>query len=298
MTDIEKARRLFQDEGLAFPTIPEQLAGQLTERGRGVFSTRPVDMSPYNLQHYVDEVDRTQVEDYAVLSHSGHGVNSYAIQYYLVQGYLRMFLHLGWGGIYMDKKEDAATIRDCFSIADQIVRVAQSVESFPAGEHLTIVGSDFYGSYWLPPGKTRLGKDLDRQGSLDVKPQEVLTEALGWLTSCGGAEPPGKRITKPIPSIQSLLLPVLRIVADGSGHAVEEIRKRVKAEFKLTDKQIQQTHPKSGTNIFVNRVAWALAHLVMGKAVAPERAGFFRMTDRGVAFQIANPLDLTIKELH
>jgi restriction system protein len=118
------------------------------------------------------------------------------------------------------------------------------------------------------------------------------------LISYGGAKPPGKRIATPIPSIQSLLLPVLRIVADGSGHTVEEIRNRVKAEFKLTDKQIQQTHPKSGTNILVNRVAWALAHLVMGKAVAPERAGFYRMTERGVAILKANPLELTIKELH
>jgi hypothetical protein len=29
MTDIEKARRLFRDAGLAFPTIPEKLAAQL-----------------------------------------------------------------------------------------------------------------------------------------------------------------------------------------------------------------------------------------------------------------------------
>ena len=298
MTDIEKARQLFRDEGLAFPAIPEQLAGQLKERGRWVFSTRPIDMSPYNLQHYVHEVDRTQVEDYAVLSHSGHGVNSYAIQYYLVQGHLRMFLHLGWGGAYMDKKEDAATIRDCFSIADQVVRAAQSVESFLAGEHLTVVGSDFYGSYWLRPAETRLGKDPDRQGSPDVKPQEVLTGALGWLISCGGAKPPGKGITTPIPNIQSLLLPVLRIVAGDSGHSVEEIRNRLKDEFELTDKQIEQTHPKSGINIFVNRVAWALAHLVMGKALTPERVGFYRTTERGVAILKGNPLELTIKELH
>jgi len=298
MTDIEKARLLFRDEGLAFPAIPAQLAGQLKERGRWVFSTRPIDMSPYNLQHYVHEVDRTQVEDYAVLSHSGHGVNSYAIQYYLVQGHLRMFLHLGWGGAYMDKKEDAATIRDCFSIADQVVRAAQSVEGFHAGEHLTVVGSDFYGSYWLRPAETRPGKDPDRQGSRDVKPQEVLTGALGWLTSCGGAKPPGKRIAMPIPNIQSLLLPVLRIVAGGSGHSVEEIRDRLKDEFELTDEQLEQTHQKSGINIFVNRVAWALAHLVMGKAVTPERVGFYKMTERGVAILKKNPLELTIKELH
>jgi len=102
----------------------------------------------------------------------------------------------------------------------------------------------------------------------------------------------------PIPNIQSLLLPVLRIVAGGSGHSVEEIRDRLKDEFELTDEQLEQTHQKSGINIFVNRVAWALAHLVMGKAVTPERVGFYKMTERGVAILKKNPLELTIKELH
>ena len=32
MTDIEKARKLFHDSGLAFPTVPEELAVQVKER--------------------------------------------------------------------------------------------------------------------------------------------------------------------------------------------------------------------------------------------------------------------------
>src|SRR5208282_2598966 len=152
MTDIEKARQLFRDAGLAFPTIPEELAERLKEHGRWLFSTRPLGMSPYNLQHYLEEVEVSQVKDYAVLSHSGHGVNSYAIQYYLVHGSLRMFLHLGWGGVYSDRREDEATIHDCFSMADQIARAAQGVRKFQAVEALTIVGSDFYGSYFFQRG--------------------------------------------------------------------------------------------------------------------------------------------------
>jgi hypothetical protein len=182
VTDLEKARQLFRDAGLAFPSIPMELAEQMEERGRWVFSTRPVDMSPYNLQHYVEEGERSQVEDYAVLSHSGHGVNSYAIQYYLVKGSLHTFLHLGWGGVYADTKKDAAQIRDCFSIADRIVTAAENVV-FQAGERLVVVGSDFYGSYWSPPGKNKVCNDLS-----EVKPFEVLAEALDWLTNHGGGK--------------------------------------------------------------------------------------------------------------
>lgn len=182
MTDIETATHLFQDAGLPFPTIPEKLAAKLTELGRWHFSTRPdIDVSPYNLQHYVDEVGQTRVKDYATVCHSGHGVNSYAIQYYIVQGPLRMFLHLGWGGVYTDAEAATARIRDCFSIADQIVTVAQRVGEFQTGGHLTVVASDFCGSYWLPPGERPRRNDADGKDRSALKPLAALTEALSWL---------------------------------------------------------------------------------------------------------------------
>ena len=183
MTDIKKPRRLFRDAGLAFPTIPKKLAPQMKEHPPWLFSTRQIEMSPYNLQHYVHEAERSQVQDYAVLCHSGHGVNPYAIQYYLVQGSLCMFLHLGWGGVYMDAEAAAEQIRDCFWIADQIVKAAKTVGTFQAGSGLTVVASHFYGSYWLPPGGIRQGEDAGCKDPLDVKPLEALTEALGWLKS-------------------------------------------------------------------------------------------------------------------
>ena len=110
--DEEKARALFTRAGLAFPTIPEELASRLKKQDTWRYSTRELKMSPYNLLHYVREGDRGAVDDYAVLCHSGHGSNSYALQYYLVNGPLRMFLHLAWGGVYTDAVEAAANIRD------------------------------------------------------------------------------------------------------------------------------------------------------------------------------------------
>jgi hypothetical protein len=176
MSDIEKARQLFQKAGLAFPTIPQELAVGLKEQGKWVFSTRKIDMSPYNLQHYVHEVDESDVEDYAVLSQSGHGVNSYAIQYYLVYGPLHMLLHLGWGGVYMDANAEAAKIQECFSLADEIVSAATTLGQLGADERLTIVGSDFYGSYWSAPGQSRQEAVDGSKG-----PAKVLTQVLQWV---------------------------------------------------------------------------------------------------------------------
>jgi hypothetical protein len=96
MADAEEARKLFQKAGLTFPSIPEELVPRLKEQDKWLFSTREISISPYSLEHYVGEMN---VADYVILSHPGHCVNSWAIQYYLVYKALRMFLHLGWGGL-------------------------------------------------------------------------------------------------------------------------------------------------------------------------------------------------------
>ena len=174
--NIEGVKKLFQKEGLTFPVIPEELASGLKEQDEWVFSTRKVKMWPYNLEEYVDELEVTDVEDYVILSHTGHGVNSYALQYYLVYGKVKMFLHLGWGGVYMDKKSTSMQIRDCFLLADKIVLAAQSSEKLPEGTALKIVCSDFYGSYWSAPGVEEKKEDVFAK-----KPVEVLSEVLYWL---------------------------------------------------------------------------------------------------------------------
>jgi len=176
MSDIEKAKQLFANSGLAFPTIPVELAVKLKEQGPWLFSTCALKMSPYNLHHYVHELDAASDEEYAVLCHSGHGANSYAIQFYLVYGPLRSFLHLGWGGVYMDADAAASGIGKCFSLADEILSAVMTVGKLGACEPLTIVGSDFYGSYWSAPGQSR-----QEESTVAQSPAEVLAQALDWL---------------------------------------------------------------------------------------------------------------------
>jgi len=188
-TDIEKAKAYFCELGFDIPAIPEKFAIRLKERApplgldesARLFSTRKIEKIPYWLDHYVKEADEKLVEDYLVLSHSGHGINSYAVQYYIVDGAFRMFVHLGWGGAYHDMAKDEARIHECFPLADQIITAAQSfVKTLNAGELLTVVATDWgwpWGSYWLRPGETK-----SRQPSR-VAPAVVLAEVLHWLTN-------------------------------------------------------------------------------------------------------------------
>lgn len=102
----------------------------------------------------------------------------------------------------------------------------------------------------------------------------------------------------PIPKIQPLLLPVLRMVADGK--SVEKIRERLKEQFQITAAEAEQIYAGSGDNVFVNRVAWALAHLVMGGLIRKVGItdGNYQITDNGIARLNGNPSELTISELH
>jgi hypothetical protein len=176
MNGVEEAKQVFSNAGLAFPNIPEELAVRLEKKERWIFSTLKVEVYPYDLSHYISEFEESQVEDYAILSCSGHGVNSYAVQYYIVYGALGMFLHLGWGGVYMDNQLEATKIQGCFSLADEIVLLVKNEARFEKGDRLTVVASDFYGSYW-----TLLRGRRQKQEADSRIPAVVLNEVLHWL---------------------------------------------------------------------------------------------------------------------
>jgi hypothetical protein len=176
MTDIEKARQIFTSAGLGFPTIPKELAPFFKQKDNWFFSTRETGFHPYNLIQYVNELDNHTVEDYALLCHSGHGVNSYAIQYYLVLKNLAIFLYLGWGGVYMDNQANATQIRECFSLADKLVLTLRGKKI--SSDRLLIVASDIEDSYWSNQEGIHLVESFNGKG-----PKEILLKAINWLST-------------------------------------------------------------------------------------------------------------------
>lgn len=180
MTAIGEAKRLFLEAGLGFPAIPEGLAARLEQQGPWCFATRQLEVSAYDFDHYVRESYAASLADHAVLAHAGHGVNSYAIHYYLVHGPLRLFLQLGWGGVYMDPDARAASARECFARADELVRAAG--RRIAPGQRLTVAASDFYGSWWLmapddTPYARRPSSRLGVAGVLDAARHALTDDA-------------------------------------------------------------------------------------------------------------------------
>lgn len=179
---LGKAKGLFRQAGLPFPYIPIPLSQQLRELHSWCFSTRSLRLSPYALRNFVQEAATGAVDDYAVLAHDGHGINSYAIHYYLVYGLLHMFLQLGWGGAYSDRKRDTEIIKKCFAVGGELIAAVERGEdrgSICGRTRLTVVASDWHGSFWtnsgLIPHKFPAGAPLD-----------ILNEALASTDSSAG----------------------------------------------------------------------------------------------------------------
>jgi restriction system protein len=99
-----------------------------------------------------------------------------------------------------------------------------------------------------------------------------------------------------IPKVQPLLLPVLRALADGTERESKKIRDRVAQELRLTSGEQEEIHSKSGLNVYVNRVAFALAYLNMGKAITKKREGMYQIAERGKKLLERGVSDLTINE--
>jgi hypothetical protein len=123
----------------------------------------------------------SSAQDYMLLCHAGHGANSSAWHYYLACGQLRVFLQLGWGGAYMKPDETTRAVNECFGAVSRLFTNVQ--ESRDAGrlrseDRLIIVGSEFYGSYWMLGGERRRSPHGERPCG---KPSVALAEALRWL---------------------------------------------------------------------------------------------------------------------
>jgi hypothetical protein len=146
------AQALWESEQLPFPPVPEHLAARLASAGPHVFSTRALAFTPYDLNAFVQEIeDDTKPEDYAVVGFDGHGINSWAAHYYVVNGPLALFLQLPWGGVYDDAKAAREEIVQMFGWAASIESLmAQAIaqQKIPVGWRLAVVASRFRNSGW------------------------------------------------------------------------------------------------------------------------------------------------------
>jgi len=85
-----------------------------------------------------------------------------------------------------------------------------------------------------------------------------------------------------IPDYQSLMLPILRLVADGQEYKYRDIIEKMAVEFNISDVERKELLASGNQAIFDNRVGWAKTYLKKaGLLDSPKRATFV-ITDLGL----------------
>lgn len=92
----------------------------------------------------------------------------------------------------------------------------------------------------------------------------------------------------PIPPFQEVMLPLLNDLARGERSGRETVD-ALALHFGLTAEELALRLPSGGQTKFVNRLAWAKAHLKAAGLVESPRRGVYRLTDRGRQILAARP---------
>lgn len=101
----------------------------------------------------------------------------------------------------------------------------------------------------------------------------------------------------PIPDFQTLMLPILRQLADMKEHSSATLRNTLAQEFNLTGDDLAELLPSKRQGKFANRVAWGLSYLKQALLVASPNRGKYQITSRGLDLLVSPPERITITYL-
>jgi hypothetical protein len=162
---------LEREHGLPPPPVPRELIGRVRALAPGLVTTRKDELGPYELRPFLDELTAGSPAPYLLLGTAGHGIDAWAMHYYLVSAHLGLFIQLRFGGAYGDLERERARVASNFAVAEDLV-LAPGFDRLAEGQRLVVVASDLAGWRWgvIGAGGTGL-KAAD----------DPLGDALAWL---------------------------------------------------------------------------------------------------------------------
>ncbi len=100
-----------------------------------------------------------------------------------------------------------------------------------------------------------------------------------------------------IPDFQTLMLPLMELIADGQSHEVRGATQTIGERLKLTDAEWEEQLPSGRAPLFYNRLAWAKTHLKRAGLLDQPRRGVIAITDRGRQVLAAKPTRIDLRLL-
>ena len=68
---------------------------------------------------------KQSIPDQLVISHAGHGINSYSLNFRFAKGRLAIAAQVGWGGVYMDQDSQAKSWNSMVAWLDKVTALEQ-----------------------------------------------------------------------------------------------------------------------------------------------------------------------------
>jgi restriction system protein len=100
-----------------------------------------------------------------------------------------------------------------------------------------------------------------------------------------------------IPDFQSIMLPLLNLLADEQEHSLRETIDSLSEKFALSEEERLQLLPSGKQSMFNNRVSWAKTHLAKAGLLKTTKRGYFQITQQGLKVWKEHPQKITLKFL-
>ena len=84
-----------------------------------------------------------------------------------------------------------------------------------------------------------------------------------------------------IPDFQAVMLPLLKVAADGAQHHIQDATNALADQFGLTEEERKELLPSGVDRVFRNRIGWARTYLKKAGLIEYPKRGYFRVTERG-----------------
>lgn len=92
-----------------------------------------------------------------------------------------------------------------------------------------------------------------------------------------------------VPGYQELMLPLLKIAADGREHRISDAMETLAAEKNISADDQAVLLPSGTQTRFYNRVTWAITYLTKSRLAERSGRGRFRITPRGLEILQQDP---------
>src|SRR5947207_13427973 len=101
-----------------------------------------------------------------------------------------------------------------------------------------------------------------------------------------------------VPDFQNLMLPLLKIAADGNENSTQEVVETLAEQFGLDENDRNEMLPSGKQRKFDNRVNWTKTYLQKALLLSSTGRSKFRITERGIQVLKNNPPAINVKFLN